>query len=104
MERIAFKMTLFKGAEEEYARRHRELWPELEQLLRKTGITDYSICLDTDTNLLFASLKVPDRKLLDALAGEPVMQRWWQYMKDLMASHADGSPVTTPLKEVFYLP
>lgn len=104
MERIAFKMTLFRGAEAEYERRHQELWPELEQLFNKVGINDYSIFLDADSNLLFASLKIPDRKLLDALADEPAMQRWWQYMKELMASNADGSPVTTPLKEVFYFP
>jgi L-rhamnose mutarotase len=32
------------------------------------------------------------------------MQRWWAYMRDIMASNPDNSPVTTSLKEVFYLP
>lgn len=31
------------------------------------------------------------------------MQRWWAYMADIMATHPDQSPVSVPLKEVFYL-
>ena len=38
MPRVAFKMKLFKGCEEEYKRRHDELWPELEALLKEAGI------------------------------------------------------------------
>jgi L-rhamnose mutarotase len=32
------------------------------------------------------------------------MHRWWDYMKDIMDSHPDHSPVTKALKEVFYMP
>jgi L-rhamnose mutarotase len=32
------------------------------------------------------------------------MQRWWSYMKDIMETNADASPVSIPLKEVFYMP
>jgi L-rhamnose mutarotase len=35
MERVAFKMKLFKGFEEEYKKRHDVLWPELETLLKE---------------------------------------------------------------------
>ncbi|HEV8272237.1 MAG TPA: L-rhamnose mutarotase, partial [Chitinophagaceae bacterium] len=34
----------------------------------------------------------------------PVMKKWWAYMKDIMESNPDSSPVSVPLKEVFYLP
>lgn len=33
-----------------------------------------------------------------------VMQKWWVYMKDIMESNPDNSPVGIPLKEVFCLP
>lgn len=97
-------MQLFKGFEEEYRRRHDELWPELRDLLKRSGISDYSIFLDETTNSLFGVLKAADPTLLDKLPGQPVMQRWWQYMADIMETHPDHSPVQTPLKEVFYLP
>ena len=57
MARVAFKMKLHKGFEEEYKKRHDELWPELEELLKETGISEYSIFLDRETNILFGVLK-----------------------------------------------
>ena len=102
--RVAFKMQLFKGYEEEYKKRHEELWPELKTLLKETGISDYSIFLDETTNSLFGILKAEDQELLNNLPLHPVMQRWWKHMGDIMESNPDNSPVQTPLKEVFYLP
>jgi L-rhamnose mutarotase len=104
MPRVAFKMTLYKGQEAEYRKRHDALWPELELLLRATGISEYSIFLDETTNSLFGFLKIQDPAALDNLPAHPVMQKWWAYMKDIMESNADNSPVSVPLKEVFYLP
>ena len=104
MTRFAFKMKLFDGFEEEYQKRHLALWPELEQLLKNTGIHEYSIFLDNTTNSLFGVLKAEDPKALDNLPAHPVMQRWWKYMGDIMESNPDNSPVSIPLKEVFYLP
>ncbi|WP_315817820.1 L-rhamnose mutarotase [Paraflavitalea speifideaquila] len=43
MTRVAFKMTLYKGFEEEYLKRHEVIWPELQELLKQTGISGYSI-------------------------------------------------------------
>lgn len=103
MQRVAFKMKMFAGKIDEYKKRHDEIWPELVLLLKNTGIQDYAIFLDEETNSLFGVLKIADKVLLDALPGEPVMKKWWAYMKDIMESNADNSPVSTPLKEVFYM-
>ncbi len=104
MKRIAFKMQLNDGFENEYKKRHNELWPELEQLLKSTGISEYSIFLDEATNNLFGFLKAEDIGLLDNLPAHPVMQKWWKFMKDIMRSNPDNSSVSIPLQEVFYLP
>ena len=104
MKRIAFKMQLKQGAEAEYKKRHDELWPELKELLKSTGTSDYSIFLDESTNSLFGILKIDDAQLLDELPAHPLMQKWWLYMKDIMESNPDNSPISIPLKEVFYLP
>jgi len=102
--RVAFKMKLFPGFEAEYKKRHDEIWPELVQLLKEAGISDYSIFLDEETNSLFGVLKITDPKNMNNLPHQEVMQRWWKYMGDIMESNADNSPVSVPLKEVFYLP
>ncbi|HXB09730.1 MAG TPA: L-rhamnose mutarotase [Puia sp.] len=104
MQRIAFTMQLHKGFEAEYRRRHDAIWPELTQLLQDTGIREYSIFLDEPSGTLFAVLQIADPKQLETLPAQPVMQRWWAYMQDIMESNPDNSPVTTPLKEVFYMP
>ena len=104
MLRVAFKMKLFKGCEAEYQRRHDALWPELQELLKQSGIQSYSIFLDMETNSLFGCLTIDDPAILDELPKHPVMQKWWDYMKDIMETNEDHSPVSTPLKEVFYLP
>ena len=104
MKRVAFKMQLHRGQAEEYKRRHDAIWPELKKLLAEAGIVDYSIFLDEETNSLLGVLKIEDPGQLDRLPENPVMQRWWSYMKDIMDTHPDHSPVSKPLKEVFYLP
>lgn len=104
MHRIAFKMKLFPGFEDEYKKRHDALWPELKQLLKETGISEYSIFLDETSHSLLGVLKATDPASLDNLPAHPVMQRWWKYMADIMESNPDHSPVSIPLKEIFYLP
>ncbi len=104
MQRIAFKMKLFKGCKDEYKRRHESIWPDLQQLLKASGVEDYSIFLDDETNFLFGVLKIQDPIKLEELPLKPVMKKWWAYMKDIMETNEDNSPVTIPLKEVFYLP
>lgn len=104
MTRVAFKMKLHKGFEKEYRKRHDEIWPELKQLLTSTGISAYSIFLDAETNILFGVLEAVDPAALNNLPAEPVMQRWWASMKDIMESNTDNSPVSIPLEEVFYMP
>ena len=103
MQRVAFKMKLFKGKEEEYKKRHDEIWSELKDLLKQAGVKDYSIFLDGETNSLFGYLIIDGVNKLDELANKPVMQKWWAYMKDIMETNNDDSPVVVPLKEVFCL-
>ena len=103
MYRLAFRMKLHPGMEKEYKRRHDEIWPELVQLLRQTGISDYSIFLDSETLHLFGVLRIQKPLALDELPTHPVMKKWWAYMKDIMDTNTDNSPVSIPLKEVFYL-
>ena len=104
MARVAFKMKLFPGKEAEYQKRHDEIWPELQALLNDSGVSEYSIFLDEATNSLFGVSKVTDPKNLDNLPQQEIMQRWWKYMADIMEANEDNSPVSVPLKEVFYLP
>ena len=103
MERFAFKMVLKPGCRDEYKKRHDEIWPELAELIRSTGVYDYSIFLDNATNTLFAVQKQSGETSSQDLGSNPIVQKWWGYMADLMETNPDSSPVTIPLDEVFYL-
>ena len=100
---IAFKMHLLPGKVDEYKKRHDEIWPELKQLLVDAGIYDYSIFLDPETNILFAVQKVKGNGNSQQLGSTEIVQKWWAYMKDIMLTNEDNSPVSESLEQVFYL-
>ncbi|WP_411752258.1 L-rhamnose mutarotase [Serratia sp. (in: enterobacteria)] len=99
----AFVMQVNPDAHAEYQRRHSPIWPELEQVLKEHGAHHYSIFLDEARNLLFGYVEIESEERWDAVANTAVCQRWWQHMGDVMPSNPDHSPVSTPLREVFYL-
>ena len=103
-ETIAFRINLFPGQQEEYRKRHDEIWPELAALLREAGVSDYSIWLDEETNHLFAVLKRTPNHRMDVLPAEAVVRRWWDHMADIMETEPDNTPVQVPLRKMFHLP
>ena len=96
-------MHLKPGCEVEYERRHRTLWPEVKAMLSASGVYDYSIYLDKETGYLFAFQKTKGDQGSQDLGGEEIIQKWWAYMKDIMDTNPDNSPVSIPLSEVFHM-
>ena len=79
------------------------IWPELSALLKKSGITDYSIFFDEETNILFAVQKQGGASSSQDLGTFEIVKRWWAHMADIMETNPDKSPVSIPLTEVFWL-
>ena len=79
-------MYLKKGCEKEYAKRHAAIWPELKQMIKDQGVSDYSIFWDKDTTNV-----------------DPITQKWWDMMADIMEVNPDNSPVSIPLEELFHM-
>ena len=103
MIRKAFRMSVHAGREAEYERRHRPIWGELADVLRAHGVRDYSIFLDESDGSLFGYVVIEDEARWAAIAATPECRRWWAHMRDLMPTHADDSPVSVELREVFHL-
>ena len=103
MKREAFKMFLKSGFEKEYEKRHAAIWPELKKMLSDGGVIDYSIYWDRDTNILFACQKTRAVESSQDMGANPIVQKWWDYMADIMEVNPDNSPVTIPLPEVFHM-
>ncbi len=102
-EKYAFKMKLHAGMLSEYKRRHDEIWPELTVLLKGSGISDYSIHLDEETDTLFAVLWRTLPNTMAELPNHPVMKRWWAHMADIMETQPSNEPVAKPLLSVFQM-
>ena len=103
MIRKAFVMILRPGCHEEYERRHNPIWSELQEVLKEHGVSNYSIFLDRQTDRLFAYAEIESEERWQQVAETEVCQRWWAYMKDLMLTNSDNSPLANELDEVFHL-
>jgi L-rhamnose mutarotase len=101
--RVAFKMKVNPEAIEVYKKRHDELWPELHQLLKDAGISEYSIFYDVETHILFAFQKQEGDLGSQELGKTEIVKKWWKFMADIMETNPDSSPVSTSLEEVFFM-
>lgn len=96
-------MKIKPGCAEEYKRRHDEIWPDLKDEISRAGIQDYSIYLDDNTGMLYASMKLSDGHDAGSLPQNPVVRKWWSYMADIMETNPDNSPLEIPVREVFHM-
>jgi L-rhamnose mutarotase len=103
MIRKAFRLSIHEGAAAEYERRHRPIWPELEDVLRAHGVRHYSIFLDDATGDLFGYAEIESEAQWRDIAETDVCRRWWKWMREIMPSNPDDSPVSREMREVFRL-
>ena len=103
MIRKAFRMSVSPDQHQEYERRHRPIWQELQDVLKEHGVHNYSIFLDPDDNSLFAYVEIEDEARWSAIADTDICQKWWKYMGDIMPANSDNSPVSKDLLEVFHI-
>ena len=103
MIRKAFVMSVNEGREAEYERRHRPIWPELEQTLKGHGVSTYTIFLDAETRQLFGYVEIEDEARWAAIAETDICRKWWAHMREIMPSNPDDSPVSRELGEVFHI-
>ncbi len=104
MDRYAWKAVVKDGMKEEYVRRHNEIWPELVELLKSAGICNYSIW--NVGNELFGYYECEKGADFAAKtqAESPIVDKWNEYMKDVMVMEMDPVTGAQPkAEEVFYL-
>ena len=94
----AWVLEVRPGYEDEYKKRHDEIWPDMVEALKKAGISNYSIFRHGLT--LFGYFETDDlQKTIAALAKDPVNARWGESMTPLMKIEVDertGFPFLLP--------
>lgn len=96
-------MSVNRGSEEEYEKRHRPIWQELHDVLKAHGVHNYSIFLDAQTNSLFGYVEIESEERWAAIAKTEGCKKWWAHMKEIMPSNPDNSPISRELREVFHI-
>ena len=92
MERFAWKATVKDGMLAEYKKRHDNIWAELKQVLKDAGICNYTIW--NVGNELFGYFECEKGVAFTerVQAQSPIVDKWNEYMKDVMTMELD--PVT----------
>jgi L-rhamnose mutarotase len=100
MAQYAWILEVRPGYEEEYVRRHQEIWPEMVEALRGAGIRNYSIFRHGLT--LFGYFETDDiEKTREYLANSETNQRWSEWMDAIMKVDVDPTtqfPYLLPLQ------
>ena len=100
MASYAWVLEVRPGYEEEYKRRHDEIWPEMLETLRKAGISNYNIFRHGLT--LFGYFETDDLEAAKThLAGCPINKKWGEWMGPIMKIEVDPAtqfPYLLPLQ------
>jgi L-rhamnose mutarotase len=103
--RVCFCLQVKRDRLEEYKLRHRSVWPEMLEELRRTGWQNYSLFLRED-GLLIGYVETADfDRALAEMAKTDVNRRWQAEMKKFFESDsgAAADEQMRPLEEVFHL-
>lgn len=106
MERVGFLLKVKGDQVEAYKERHKAVWPEMKEALRRQGWNNYSLFMRED-GLLFGYFEA-EESFAAALAGmetEEVNARWQAAMAPFFEAPAGSRPDQNmvELEEVFHL-
>jgi L-rhamnose mutarotase len=86
MQRFCFTFDIREGTEDEYKRRHDEIWPELVDAIRDAGITNYSLFRRYTTIIAYCECE-PDAATAFAKVGaHEANARWSEWFEDIIVS------------------
>ena len=104
-ERFAWRARVREGKIKEYEERHDRLWPEMAELLREAGISNYTIWISGQELFGYSECEKGLAFALEAQAGSPVVERWNEHMKDVLDMQMDSETGAQPgLRRVFLFP
>ncbi len=103
MERYAWKATIKPGSLEEYKKRHSEIWPEMVEVLKKAGIRNYTIWNVGNEMFGYYECEKGIEFAARTQAESPVVDKWNEYMKDILIMEMDPVTGAQPLLQQVFL-
>ena len=105
MKRFAFIFRIKPGLKNEYKKAHDEIWPDMAQAIRDSGIKNYSIFFRKD-GTLFAYLEAEDPEKSFEYIGKQEVNERWQISMDKFFVKEDPQilgPEMEVIEEVFHI-
>ena len=92
MEKYAWRGKIVPGMQEEYKKRHDNIWPEMKEVLADAGIVNYSIWMQGEELFGYYECEKGVEYAAKVQAESNVVKKWDEYMKDILIMEKD--PVT----------
>ena len=103
MERFAWKGRIKEGMQEEYKRRHDEIWPEMLALLKEAGIRNYTIWSDGRDVFGYYECEKGIAFAEKTQAQSPVVDKWNDYMQDVLELVMDPETGAQPKLRMMFM-
>lgn len=96
MEKYAWKAKIVDGALDEYVRRHDAIWDEMKSVLDEAGIVNYTIWNVGNELFGYYECKKGVEYAAKVQSESPVVERWNEYMKDILIMEMDPETGAQP--------
>lgn len=105
MPRVAFRLKVREGRQEDYKRTHQNVWPELLREISKVGIRNYSIFMDGRDLFLHFEINGDVGQGWKKLRETEISRKWQELMSPILepAQGLKAGEVPRLLSEVFHL-
>ena len=103
MEKYAWKGMIAEGKKEEYIRRHNEIWPEMVEVLKEAGIVNYTIWNTGNEVFGYYECEKGIEFAEKTQAGSPVVDRWNEYMADVLDLVMDPETGAQPKLQMMFM-
>src|SRR5215216_5932250 len=103
VERICFTFEIRPGAEAEYKRRHDEIWPELVEVIKKAGISNYTLFRYGTQVVAYAECEPDVATAFGKVGATEVNRRWAEWFEDIIVALTDAEGNLFRADEVWHL-
>jgi L-rhamnose mutarotase len=103
MERICFSFEIYPGTEDEYKKRHDEIWPELVQALKDSGQSNYTLFRRGTTVIGYVECEPDADTALNQVAATDVNARWSESLQEVIKSARTPDGAFERYDEVWHL-
>lgn len=103
MERLCYVFELAPGGEEEYLRRHADVWPELIDAIKAAGFSNYSLFRRGREVYAYAECEPTVAEAMATLEATDVNRRWSEYIRSVMTRAVDEEGRLLVAEEIWHL-